>query len=103
MAASLTKSGVSKSGSPAERPITSMPARFSSLTRPVMARVALGWMRPRAADVCDMETFPIWRSEEHTSELQSLMRTSYAVFCLKKNKQHIDHASAQHDRQTLTQ
>src|SRR3546814_4505827 len=27
------------------------------------------------------------RSEEHTSELQSLMRISYAVFCLKKNKQ----------------
>src|SRR3546814_3682316 len=26
------------------------------------------------------------RSEEHTSELQSLMRNSYAVFCLKKNK-----------------
>src|SRR3546814_6944333 len=31
---------------------------------------------------------PIWpaRSEEHTSELQSLMRTSYAVFCLKTKK-----------------
>src|SRR3546814_9893716 len=28
-----------------------------------------------------------FRSEEHTSELQSLMRISYAVFCLKKNKQ----------------
>src|SRR3546814_7543839 len=28
------------------------------------------------------------RSEEHTSELQSLMRTSYAVFCLKKKKQY---------------
>src|SRR3546814_10726861 len=28
------------------------------------------------------------RSEEHTSELQSLMRTSYAVFCLNKKKQH---------------
>src|SRR3546814_9800182 len=27
-----------------------------------------------------------FRSEEHTSELQSLMRNSYAVFCLKKNK-----------------
>src|SRR3546814_4716761 len=27
-----------------------------------------------------------YRSEEHTSELQSLMRHSYAVFCLKKNK-----------------
>src|SRR3546814_6351983 len=29
---------------------------------------------------------PQIRSEEHTSELQSLMRTSYAVFCLKKKK-----------------
>src|SRR3546814_6374144 len=29
------------------------------------------------------------RSEEHTSELQSLMRISYAVFCLKKKKQHV--------------
>src|SRR3546814_8507914 len=28
------------------------------------------------------------RSEEHTSELQSLMRLSYAVFCLKKKKKH---------------
>src|SRR3546814_10020159 len=31
----------------------------------------------------------IWlRSEEHTSELQSIMRISYAVFCLKKKRQH---------------
>src|SRR3546814_8652176 len=29
------------------------------------------------------------RSEEHTSELQSLMRISYAVFCLKKKKENI--------------
>src|SRR3546814_1502024 len=29
------------------------------------------------------------RSEEHTSELQSLMRISYAVFCLKKKRTHI--------------
>src|SRR3546814_3355325 len=29
---------------------------------------------------------PLGRSEEHTSELQSLMRISYAVFCLKKKK-----------------
>src|SRR3546814_10911326 len=28
------------------------------------------------------------RSEEHTSELQSLMRTAYAAFCLKNNKQY---------------
>src|SRR3546814_6665549 len=31
------------------------------------------------------------RSEEHTSELQSLMRISYAVFCLKKTTPHIAH------------
>src|SRR3546814_2757471 len=31
-------------------------------------------------------TLPDGRSEEHTSELQSLMRNSYAVFCLKKKK-----------------
>src|SRR3546814_3967841 len=30
--------------------------------------------------------YTITRSEEHTSELQSLMRISYAVFCLKKKK-----------------
>src|SRR3546814_9882344 len=31
-------------------------------------------------------TYEVTRSEEHTSELQSLMRISYAVFCLKKKK-----------------
>src|SRR3546814_6830270 len=32
------------------------------------------------------------RSEEHTSELQSLMRISYAVFCLKKKKKYNNHS-----------
>src|SRR3546814_2607306 len=32
-----------------------------------------------------------FRSEEHTSELQSLMRISYAVFCLKKTNKHSHH------------
>src|SRR3546814_5293500 len=42
--------------------------------------------RPRNRPRCAV------RSEEHTSELQSLMRISYAVFCLKKkNKLHIYH------------
>src|SRR3546814_2175075 len=37
--------------------------------------------------VAGMAAVPAWpRSEEHTSELQSLMRISYAVFCLKKKK-----------------
>src|SRR3546814_9745014 len=43
-----------------------------------------------------------WRSEEHTSELQSLMRISYAVFCLKKKnkttKQNTKVKSAKHIR-----
>src|SRR3546814_7765824 len=36
-----------------------------------------------------------FRSEEHTSDLQSLMRISYAVFCLKKTK--IEHSTYQYD------
>src|SRR3546814_2202329 len=40
------------------------------------------------------------RSEEHTSELQSLMRTSYAVFCLKKKKNKI--YQLLHDSKTAT-
>src|SRR3546814_1971164 len=39
------------------------------------------------------------RSEEHTSEIQSLMRISYAVFCLKKNKTNIiDHKKSIYHR-----
>src|SRR3546814_5826533 len=37
---------------------------------------------PQSDDVIDHRSWRL-RSEEHTSELQSLMRTSYAVFCLK--------------------
>src|SRR3546814_1502095 len=36
------------------------------------------------------------RSEEHTSELQSLMRISYAVFCLKKKKNTLQHTTTNH-------
>src|SRR3546814_2886049 len=35
-----------------------------------------------------LQPYRLSRSEEHTSELQSLMRISYAVFCLKKKKTH---------------
>src|SRR3546814_4201776 len=35
-----------------------------------------------------VRAYGVHRSEEHTSELQSLMRISYAVFCLKKKKKH---------------
>src|SRR3546814_4298533 len=38
------------------------------------------------SQIMDPGSHPRSRSEEHTSELQSLMRISYAVFCLKKKK-----------------
>src|SRR3546814_3379603 len=42
--------------------------------------------RPVAEPIGRRDMDKIGRSEEHTSELQSLMRNSYAVFCLKKKK-----------------
>src|SRR3546814_2881156 len=63
-------------------------------------RVHAGWRRiggigrrrgaaDRAGDPPDDAGGDEPRSEEHTSELQSLMRISYAVFCLKKKKRQI--------------
>src|SRR3546814_8201809 len=40
------------------------------------------------SDMTGTKATVLERSEEHTSELQSLMRISYAVFCLKKKKKH---------------
>src|SRR3546814_9853908 len=52
--------------------------------------VGMGRYQPKCARDCLFifvgKFEPTDRSEEHTSELQSLMRTSYAVFCLKKKK-----------------
>src|SRR3546814_9302570 len=42
--------------------------------------------RPYIPSMSDAEILALTRSEAHTSELQSLMRISYAVFCLKKKK-----------------
>src|SRR3546814_943377 len=60
------------------------------------AKICGGWVKGRSQIVhvktplpcCDeaMTASAIRRSEEHTSELQSPMRLSYAVFCLKKTK-----------------
>src|SRR3546814_2171812 len=43
------------------------------------------------------------RSEEHTSELQSLMRSSYAVFCLKKNNKNKVHKHSVLTRTTIVE
>src|SRR3546814_6349224 len=49
--------------------------------RIMFAEAGINWLASTLQDV------KMIRSEEHTSELQSLMRISYAVFCLKKKKQ----------------
>src|SRR3546814_1755710 len=59
---------------------------------PYAEQLGSWYMRPRPIDMRYVdwnppdrnEPLPPHRSEEHTSELQSLMRISYAVFCLKK-------------------
>src|SRR3546814_948317 len=66
---------------------------FSSFS-PSARRLSLAQVLPRNGDhpnmlECEVERRSLHgRSEEHTSELQSLMRISYAVFCLKKKTQH---------------
>src|SRR3546814_10626859 len=58
------------------RPRVNAPKRLS-----IAGRVARAGVDSRFRSACGAG-----RSEEHTSELQSLMRISYAVFCLKKKK-----------------
>src|SRR3546814_3320575 len=57
---------------------------------------------PRHTEAKAAEETETTRSEEHTSELQSLMRISYAVFCLKKKKKKHEHKQTrkiQHKRE----
>src|SRR3546814_3550765 len=68
-------------------------ARFAVAASPAHAQVERSMRRHRPL----RRSFPInshsppWcRSEQHTSELQSLMRISYAVFCLKKKNKNTD-------------
>src|SRR3546814_7313554 len=55
-----------------------------AVSRPGCARLLLPYRRLRADRGEGRREIGARRSEEHTSELQSLMRISYAVFCLKK-------------------
>src|SRR3546814_3723106 len=56
-----------------------------------LARGRAFYARARALAAADKVAFAWSRSEEHTSELQSLMRNSYAVFCLKNKNTHKSH------------
>src|SRR3546814_4639410 len=75
--------GTIESRSPAVRPAadhrTAKARRaFASIDTPLLRKITQLAIRPGIIAQCR-------RSEEHTSELQSLMRNSYAVFCLQKN------------------
>src|SRR3546814_5671647 len=61
--------------------------RCSSMPTAAQSEKAKGLLMRMRANVTSGNSSRIRRSEEHTSELQSLMRISYAVFCLKKKKQ----------------
>src|SRR3546814_2204123 len=53
-------------------------------TLPVLAFIGITLTRPEYLEIFQTTATGRKRSEEHTSELQSLMRLSYAVFCVKK-------------------
>src|SRR3546814_2586384 len=66
-----------------------MPDRIETGSYLVAGAVTRGRVRVNKTDPAVMDAVLVklqQRSEEHTSELQSLMRISYAVFCLKKKK-----------------
>src|SRR3546814_2156099 len=102
------------------RPGTGRPARLPAVPRRCRERCrqsGRGWRKrgragegswrrsgSRVGTVGGMHTSTVreTRSEEHTSELQSLMRISYAVFCLKKKKHKIEKLQIRNEEQTQT-
>src|SRR3546814_2527249 len=70
----------------ARSPFFLMVAQFSALEAPHSSRNRSIIAARRILSNSAMGAVQRARSEEHTSELQSLMRISYAVFCLKKKK-----------------
>src|SRR3546814_1845481 len=64
---------------------------------------ATGWVMPSSRWLAAKLSRRCWRSEEHTSELQSLMRISYAVFCLKKKTKKLQHTNIQIVDRTKTE
>src|SRR3546814_4918557 len=76
-----------------------VPKATSLISRPSLI-VRVGERRADLQDLTWRTHRVLLRSEEHTSELQSLMRISYAVFCLKKKKH--TYATTPNDIQLLT-
>src|SRR3546814_7253233 len=63
------------------------------LKNDVRRALGIGFVLTLKVDQVERGRDEIERSEEHTSELQSLMRISYAVFCLKKKKKNNERSS----------
>src|SRR3546814_9026266 len=61
-------------------------ARTEGIIAALVSCHALAWVLRAKEELAGKTVILNLRSEEHTSELQSLMRISYAVFCLKKKK-----------------
>src|SRR3546814_5888741 len=82
---------------------------YTTLFRSLERHTASGRLRfttdyTEIADWADVHFLALGtpRSEEHTSELQSLMRISYAVFCLKKKKEHKNQKNHTHKVSYMT-
>src|SRR3546814_5747107 len=76
-----------RSRASAARSVAALVAPAAAALRPACGVAALYGPGPaRGHSLARVCQGPSDRSEEHTSELQSLMRISYAVFCLKKKK-----------------
>src|SRR3546814_7337405 len=67
--------------------------RFSEPNEVRQHALAMLQQATRSLCIYSTDLEPWLRSEEHTSELQSLMRISYAVFCLKKKKHNKQHSA----------
>src|SRR3546814_3881572 len=91
------------------------PESYPNMKPPIVATATISAIRPLLTRSSVPSVIPVSpcrpilvdRSEEHTSELQSLMRIAYAVLCLKKNKhnqQQIENnkssGNTHHERQT---
>src|SRR3546814_3893806 len=78
-------------------------SRLSDGRRKVTSLSEITGMEGETITMQEIFRFKQTRSEEHTSELQSLMRISYAVFCLKKKKtkqRHKTNSSSEMNRNT---
>src|SRR3546814_3395214 len=76
-----------------KNPLASLRSAIESLSRLEDSRLRNELIAIATHDVRRIDRLVSERSEEHTSELQSLMRISYAVFCLKKQNSKLPNKS----------